>query len=193
MSEQMDGLGEPAFITLAVGRPHPLWAKLPSRDEGMTALYDEGGVTLILILHEWSDADTLAFRSKGLKFGLLPMRGGYTWLLWTGLCVFDMPYTPWLEAPEHREPAWSQGGLGAETRLFIKIHAIDQTGTVRVLKAATASPHFTRVLAQAHRRAIAEGQDAVATWHSEIQHYNARYKSPNEALKHAVVTSKGGD
>ena len=144
MSEQLDGLSQPAYTTLAVGCPHPLWAKLSSHGEGMTARCDGVGVTLFLILHDWSDADTLTFRSKGLKFGLLPIRGGYTWLLSTGLCVFDVPYTPWLEVPENREPAWSQGGLAAETRLFIDIHAMDQTGTVRGLKAATVSPHFTR-------------------------------------------------
>lgn len=193
MSDQLDGSSQPAFIHIGLGQKHPLWAKLPSHDEGMTALYDRGKVTLFLILHDWSETDTSAFRGSGLKFGLLPMRGGYTWLLWTGMCVFDMPYTPWLEAPENREPPWSQGGLGAETRLLIDIHALDRTGAVRGLKATTVSPHFTRALAQAHRRAIAEGQDAAKTWDAEVQRYNARYRTPNDALKHAVATSKGGD
>src|ERR1700754_4244436 len=81
----------PFFDTYSVGNAHPYGDVLP-RQQGMMAQYTPCGTTLHVLLHDCSTSDVLAFRTSGFRFGLVPLRGGYAWLMRDGVSSWDAPY-----------------------------------------------------------------------------------------------------
>ena len=177
----------PLFDTYTVGEPHPHAEALP-RQQGMMALYTPGTITLHVLLDRFSQADVHAFRHGGAKFGLVPLRGGYAWLMRDGVAFWDAPYSPGIEPREKQRLPWPNDQRMPEFRATPVLILADERRIVRAMKRVTVSPDLTRTLANLHARALAEPPVSRCAWKSEIQRYFNVYSSPRQAFKHAVVT-----
>jgi hypothetical protein len=182
----------PLFDIYTVGQPHPFAEALP-RQQGMMALYTPGGITLHVLLNDCSQADVRAFRHGGAKFGLLPLRGGYAWLMRDDVACWDAPYSPGIEPLENQGLPWRDDQRTPESRATPVVILADERRIVRAMKLVSVSPDLTRKLTNLHARALAEPPASQFAWKAEMQRYFNAYSSPREAFKHAVVTCKGGD
>jgi hypothetical protein len=178
-------------MLIAVGERHPL-AAIIALNDGMRAAYHPSGINLIIVMDPLSEADVKSFREDGMKFGLIRLRGGYAWLLRTGIATLDAPYSPLIEAAGQRHLPWRTDDTTPESRAAVHLHLIDGKGIARALKMVTVSPQFTRMLERLHFEAQETAIDP-ALWNAEIAKFSQRFPTPNAALKAAVVVCKGGD
>ncbi len=182
----------PFFEAYGVGGLHPYRDALPSRS-GMVAQYMPGGIVLHVLLDNCTDADVCAWRAGGRKFGLLPLRGGYVWLLTDAVAVFDAPYCPGIEPPENQALPWEASERGLEARAGITLILADERRVVRALKLVTVSPDFTRRLEAMHARTLASAPASRMAWDAEMERYFRAYPRPQAAFRHATATCRGGD
>ncbi|MHB0733643.1 MAG: hypothetical protein DI601_25745 [Azospirillum brasilense] len=180
------------LLGYSVGNPHPHRDKLPAHS-GMLAHYMPSGITLHVLLDRCSPVDVHAFRAGERQFGLLPLRGGYIWLMRDGVASWDAPYCPAIEPPENQRLPWADADLGPQTRTGISIILVDERRIVRALKYVSASPDFTRKLAALHAAKLAEAPASRTAWDGEVNRYFARYPNPKDAFQHAVATSEAGE
>jgi hypothetical protein len=181
----------PLFCAYAVGKPHPYADALP-RQQGMLAQYTPGGISMHVLLNGCSQADVRAFKCGGATFGLLPLRGGYAWLMRDDVAHWDAPYSPGIDPPENQGLPWCDDELMPESRATLVLILADERRIVRAMKLVSVSPGLTRKLEKLHARALAERPASRCAWNAEMQRYFNAYSSPREAFKHAVATCKGG-
>jgi hypothetical protein len=189
MSAQEPPEGGPVAVML--GKPHPLWDGLRVKRESMQSVLTESGFLLLLIFDPLSEAEAASMRKAQYRFGVIKIRGGFSWLLDTPLGQFDQPYTPGLASPDRRELDEEDLLDNRLLRMALSVHTLDARGIVRALRFMTVSPQFSRTLARYHREGLREWTGAAA-WNEEIKRFYARYPTPGAAMRDAVM-SKGGD
>ena len=178
-------------IIYSVGCLHPYRDKL-SAHSGMVAHYMPSGITLHVLMDRCTPDDVHVFRTGERRFGLLPMKGGYVWLMRDAVASWDAPYCPGIEPPENQHLPWTAASLGPQTCTAVMLILADEQRIVRALKDVSASPYFTRKLTFIHANALSEIPASRAAWDGEVDCYFSRYPEPNAAFRHAVVTSKAG-
>ena len=159
----------------------------------MLVVCEPTGILLLMSLSPCSDDDVEEFRANPVTFGLLPMKGGYCWLLRTALCTFDAPYCPGLEAPDRRALCWDIANMTERTRGLLQVDLVDNTGIVRAIRATTVSPDFTRAVIELHKAALVDERPTPTSWDIEIAGMYRRFPDPERALRAAAFTSVGGD
>jgi hypothetical protein len=108
------------------------------------------------------------------------------------------PAADWSDAPYswHLLPETEQAlpdVEGPETRALLQVVLTDaQTGLVRVLRAVTFSPSFTRALHRAIRQQAASPWPGRAAYDAALRDLYRRYATSEDLLRRAVAWTVGG-
>lgn len=131
-------------ILLSRGQPYPLQCP---QDEGAVADFlRTGGSRLLIVLHGMSSKEEQALRGGRVTAGFMYEEGDMLWLFsfyskrGSLLFTFDAPFDARLIPADERVLPNIDN---AEQRLLIEIHAVDETGILRAIRAVTLSPALT--------------------------------------------------
>lgn len=155
-----------------------------------------GGHELLLFLASPSSREIEAVRSGETEFGIIldpPVIVVLSRFSLQGkpVSTSDSPYSWWLSAEEERalpnpEPTEAE-------RIVLSVTLIDAaTGIIKVLRALTLSPEFSRLLHQAIRDQAATPYPGNAVYAAALDRLYRRYGSPESMLAKSLVRCKGG-
>jgi hypothetical protein len=178
-------------MTVMLGAKHPLWDKLRVKAEGMQSVLTESGFILLLIFDPLSEIEARQMQEGQYRFGIVKIRGGFSWLIHTPVGYFDQPYSAGLEHPDVKLDEGNELLDNRKVRLALSVHTLDAGGIARALRFMTVSPEFSRLLERYHREGLREWAGREA-WDAEIRRFYARYQTPQAAMKDAI-TCRGGE
>jgi len=154
-------------IILQRGKPYPL--QYPKQDAAVADFLRSGGNRLLIVLSGMTSAEERAFGSGMITAGFLYQDGALLWLfrfygkdnrpLFTFDAPFDARVIPDADIQLHNID-------NAEQRLVIDIHAVDDKGILRAIRAVTLPPSLTLAFLSAVQEQLATtaGAQQMAVW-----------------------------
>lgn len=152
---------------LSRGQPYPL--EYPKQDAAVADFLRSGGSRLLIVLSSMTSADEWSFRNGMITAGFLYKDGALLWLFkfyskaGRPLFTFDAPFDARLIPAEELQ---LHNIENAEQRLLIDLHAVDDKGILRAIRAVTMSPGMTLEFLSAvqDQLATAAGELKMAEW-----------------------------
>jgi hypothetical protein len=156
--------------------------------------YRCGVVELCLFYDNPGELEIASILGGNARFALVPYHDVVFLLYKFGEEVewSDAPYSWWLVPESQRVPPPT--GLTPQTRAFLHVMLINsKDGILKVLRASTLSPAFTRTLFSEIRRQMARGWPGDAAYDRQISQANAIWPTPRAMLSGAIARTRGGD
>lgn len=152
---------------LSRGQPYPL--EYPKQDSAVADFLRTGGNRLLIALSGMTGAEERAFRNGLITAGFMYLDGALLWLFrfygkdGRPLFTFDAPFDARLIPAEELQ---LHNIDNAEQRLLIDLHAVDDKGILRAIRAVTMSPGMTLAFLSAvqEQLATAAGERQMAEW-----------------------------
>jgi hypothetical protein len=149
------------------GQPYPL--QMPSEDSAVADFLRSGGNRLLIRVSDMNSREENAFRSGLITGGFLYKEGDLLWLFRfydnKGLPIFtfDAPFDARLIPSDDRQ---LHNIDNAEQRLVIDIHAVDDKGILRAIRAVTLPPALTLAFLSAvqDQLSVTTGGHQMALW-----------------------------
>jgi hypothetical protein len=147
------------MITLSRGQPYPL--QHPNHDTAVADFLRTGGNRLLIVLSGMNSREEYAFRNGMITGGFLYNEGGMLWLFrfydnkGLPLFTFDAPFDARLIPADDRQ---LHSIDNAEQRLLIDLHAVDDKGILRAIRAVTLPPRLTLSFLSAVQEQLARRQ-----------------------------------
>jgi hypothetical protein len=175
---------------LIVGKPHP--SLRPPVPAGAFFNWSAGGLELLLSLDRPTAREVEAARAGGCEFALAPF-GPALFLAYRfgeALPWSDAPYTPHLLA-EDRRPDPEQFVREGQ-RLILQIVLVEsRSAVVRVLRAVSFSPDFSRSLAEAMRGQLLAPWPGRAEYDRQLAAAYAHWPDSADMLGAALARCEG--
>jgi hypothetical protein len=154
-------------VILSRGQPYPL--QYPQQDGAVADFLRSSGNRLLVMLSRMTSAEEQAFRNGLITGGFLYQNGALLWLfIFYGkdgrrLFTFDAPFDARVIPADDRQ-LYSIDN--PDQRLVIELHAVDDKGILRALRALTLSPALTLSFLSAVQDQLAttEGDRQLAIW-----------------------------
>lgn len=149
------------------GQPYPL--EYPKQDSAVADFLRAGGNRLLIVLSGMTEMKEQSFRFNTVRAGFLYKDGALLWLfrfydnnghpLFTFDAQFDARLIPADDCQLHSID-------NAEQRLLIDLHAVDDKGILRAIRAITMSPGMTLAFLSAVQEQLATtaGERQMAEW-----------------------------
>jgi hypothetical protein len=183
-----------------VGKP---FAPGPPRPEGAEFNWRSPECELIVTMRGPSPDEVEAVRAGPSEFGLFHQYEQIILCYRFGAAPGRKSGVPWSDAPYHigrlaaagrpaaeSEPPPDPAGLSAESRQLLHVILLDERGIVRVLRAVTLSPEFTRALYAAIRGQASRPYDR-GRYEAELDRLYQTYTSDRLAAACAVRCEGG--
>lgn len=158
------------MILLERGKPYPL--QHPKQDAAVADFLRRSGNRLLIVLSGMNAREENAFRHGMITAGFLYQDGALLWLFrfydnkGIILFTFDAPFDARVIPDDDRQ---LHDIDNAEQRLVIDIHAVDDKGILRAIRAVTLPPTLTLSFLSAvqDQLATSAGERQMALWMSK--------------------------
>lgn len=149
------------------GQPYPL--QYPKQDAAVADFLRSGGSRLLIVLSGMTSAEEQSFRGGMITAGFLYQDGALLWLFrfygkdGRPLFTFDAPFDARAIPADDRK---LHSIDNADQRLLIDIHAVDDKGILRAIRAVTLSPTLTLSFLSAVQEQLATtaGERQMSAW-----------------------------
>lgn len=172
-----------SITKIEVGSPHPMWK--PQLLPGAT--FDDDIFLFVAGIINPSDRDFKEFEGPG-RFGLMRHRqiAVFTLVLGEAVC-FSVPYHTSFVSRVY-PPVKAKG----DQRRLLHFHLVDAaSGETLGIRAATVSPHLTKVIQQLLQRQSVNDL-SEQSFVADAQHWNTTYPTP-QSVRRASTWSRLGD
>lgn len=156
------------LIAFSRGKPYPL--QYPQQDSAVADFLRTGGNRLLIMLSGMNSREEYSFRSGMIKAGFMYQNGALLWLFrfydnkGLPLFTFDAPFDVRVIPADERQ---LHNIENTEQRLLIDLHAVDENGILRAIRAVTLSPGMTVAFLMAVQEQLStadNGQRQMQKW-----------------------------